>query len=359
MLLRQKRRQPDRDTPVDRRREVEPDDERRERPSITADVSEQRRDRLAATCVVLWWRLPEGHHKQRDGEPWQADEEKHRLPRADRADHGQRPHRLRGCKADDPAADEVRESRPDENAGRIDAHRGTEALTREEIGDQRRAWRLERRFADTDSNSRTEQSPKAAGDAAQRCHYTPERDTRRDDVSAAPAVRQSGDRQTKQRIEDRERKADENSCLCHRESQIATHRLDEQRHDQPIDEPGQIGEHEQPYDVPRPHRLIHFERRRAVIRTATSSGRGLMKSSRVRPSGSSPIVEGIELLVNIQPLGKTTALNGLPNARSHTSSSPTTLYRAVSVYVSNIRRRTLSPCFGGVKRNTTTSESPR
>ena len=60
----------------------------------------------------------------------------------------------------------------------------------------------------------------------------------------------------------------------------------------------------------------------AVITTSISSGRGLMKSSRVRPSGSRPIVAGIVELVSTQPSGSTTALAGRPNARCQTSSSP-------------------------------------
>jgi hypothetical protein len=53
-----------------------------------------------------------------------------------------------------------------------------------------------------------------------------------------------------------------------------------------------------------------------------SSGRGLTKSSRTRPSGIVLTVAGIELLVSIHPAGSTTAFAGRPNARSHTSSSP-------------------------------------
>src|SRR5919106_7002294 len=54
-------------------------------------------------------------------------------------------------------------------------------------------------------------------------------------------------------------------------------------------------------------------RRRALIRTAISSGRGLTKSRRMRPSGVSETRAGIELAVSSQPAGRTTALRGRPN----------------------------------------------
>src|SRR5438093_1427887 len=131
MLLYQEEHQPRSDAVVDGGRERKAEAERRERLRVGPDVRRERSKRYSSPrgTAPRWFAHGERDQHGND-KSWRANDREHGLPGSDGTDQRQRPALLGRHQADDPAADEVGESRADEDSHGVHAHRAAEPIPR-------------------------------------------------------------------------------------------------------------------------------------------------------------------------------------------------------------------------------------
>ena len=151
----------------------------------------------------------------------------------------------------DPPAEEDPDASTDVDPARIDgqdggAHRGPEV-----VGQHRERRRRCAGLADADPDAVGRQRREAAGGARERGHQAPEPDADGDKVLARPGVRQPAQGDAEDGVEDRERRAVEETDLGVGNAEVGLNLLGEDRHDLPVDEVEDIDDDEDDRDVPR------------------------------------------------------------------------------------------------------------
>ena len=122
----------------------------------------------------------------------------------------------------------------------------------EGIRDQRHGARAQGRFADSHRHARDEDLHEVPRESGERGRRRPERHADGDDPGAPATVGQIPERQAHRRVEDRERRPEQETDLEVGEVEIGLDGIDQEPEDVAVDERHDIGDRQQADRVPRP-----------------------------------------------------------------------------------------------------------
>ncbi|MNF97256.1 hypothetical protein D3C84_800760 [compost metagenome] len=136
-------------------------------------------------------------------------------------------------------------------AGAEHQHRdgGGTALRRVEVGDHRHRRRGAAGLADGHADACQHQEQEAAGQTAEHGHRAPGDAGQGDDRLAADAVGQPAEREAEQGVEHREGQPGEQADLGIGDAKLCLHRLDEDRHQLPVDVVEHVDDGQHPESV--------------------------------------------------------------------------------------------------------------
>ena len=183
-----------------------------------------------------------------DSKPEELDRKERRLPSGQT--HGRVGRIGLVPRLHDQGADEQRHAAAKVEPRRIDGERGRLLPFREIVGDQRIGGRAGGGFTDADAHARKGQGELVIGEARQRRHRRPQGEADREQLHAAPIVREPAERNTEQRIEDRERSAAEEAEVRILEPEVGLDIDREDAQDLPVDEIEDIDDDQHEQHVP-------------------------------------------------------------------------------------------------------------
>ena len=190
-----------------------------------------------------------GDDEQRQQQPGQPDGHIGRLP-ADEAERGAADGIKPVPQRHDMPADHQRRARAEIDAAGIDGERGGTLRLRKIILQDREGGRAGARLADADADPRERKLAEIGGGAGKGSHRRPETEPDRQRADPVPAIRQPGERQPEQRVEQREGRAEQQPHLRIGQAEIGLQIRREDRDDLAIDEVECIDDREQSQHIP-------------------------------------------------------------------------------------------------------------
>ena len=228
-------------------------------------------------------RLAQRAHPEREQQAGQADDEERDLPAGEPERRG-RVRERRVPAADDLSADREAEARAEIDAARVEREHRRAARGGEVVREQRERGGRRAGFADADGDARRGEFAEVARESRYRRRRAPERQRHRDQRATRPHVGELAERNPEERVEDRERGAEQESHLGIAEAEIALDLLVQDREDLAVDEVEHVDEDEDAEHVVRvaslataspaaspPPALTTIFRRSQSIRIAFSS----------------------------------------------------------------------------------------